>query len=39
MTLPSRDEKIVRPFTVKEEKILMIASESEKDEIFNAVTK
>ena len=40
MTLPSRDEKIVRPFTVKEEKILMIASESEnKDEIFNAVSK
>ena len=40
MTLPSRDEKIgFRPFTVKEEKILMIASESEnKDEIFNAVT-
>ena len=40
MTLPSKDEKIgFRPFTVKEEKILMIASESEnKDEIFNAVT-
>ena len=36
MTLPSRDEKIgFRPFTVKEEKILMIASESEnKDEIL-----
>ena len=41
MTLPSRDEKIgFRPFTVKEEKILMIAAESEnKDEIFNAVSK
>ena len=40
MTLPSKDEKIgFRPFTVKEEKILMIASESEnKDEIFSAVT-
>ena len=41
LTLPSRDEKIgFRPFTVKEEKILMIASESEKkDEIYNAITK
>ena len=40
MTLPSKDERIgFRPFTVKEEKILMIASESEnKDEIFSAVT-
>lgn len=40
LTLPSRDEKIgYRPFTVKEEKILMIASESEnKDEIFNAIS-
>lgn len=41
LTLPSRDEKIgFRPFTVKEEKILMIASESEKKhEIYNAITK
>ena len=41
LTLPSRDEKIeFRPFTVKEEKILMIASESKNDnEIFTAVTK
>ena len=41
LTLPSRDEKIgFRPFTVKEEKVLMIASESEdENEIFNAVTK
>tara|TARA_B100000214_G_C23825868_1_gene561856 strand:- start:122 stop:859 length:738 start_codon:yes stop_codon:yes gene_type:complete len=41
LTLPSRDEKIgYRPFTVKEEKILMIASESEnQNEIYNAITK
>ena len=31
LKLPSKDETIAfRPFTVKEEKILMIASESEK---------
>ena len=41
LTLPSRDERIgFRPFTVKEEKVLMIAAESEdENEIFNAVTK
>jgi hypothetical protein len=41
LTLPSRDERIgFRPFTVKEEKVLMIAAESEdENEIFSAVTK
>ena len=41
LTLPSRDEKIgFRPFTVKEEKILMIASESEDEkEMIRAVTR
>ena len=41
LTLPSRDERIgFRPFTVKEEKILMIAGESEnQDEIYNAIVK
>ena len=41
LKLPSRDETIAfRPFTVKEEKVLMIASESEdKNEIFNAVVQ
>ena len=36
LTLPSRDERIgFRPFTVKEEKVLMIAAESEdENEIF-----
>ena len=39
LTLPSRDEKIAfRPFTVKEEKILMIAAESENEkEMITAV--
>ena len=41
LKLPSKDETIAfRPFTVREEKILMIASESEKkDEIYNAITR
>ena len=41
LTLPSRDEKVAfRPFTVKEEKIMMIASESEDEkEILNAVSR
>lgn len=41
LTLPSKDERIgFRPFTVKEEKILMIAGESEnQDEIYNAIVK
>ena len=41
LKLPSKDETIAfRPFTVREEKILMIASESEKpDEVYNAITR
>ena len=41
LTLPSRDMQIgFRPFTVKEEKVLMIASESkDENEIFNAITR
>ena len=41
LKLPSKDETIAfRPFTVKEEKILMIASESEdQTQIFKAISE